>query len=205
VLSKGAERFTVPSVVGKPYAAAQQAFAGIPVQLNRKDLADDTGKVAAGSVIRTEPAAGTKVKRNQPIVVYVSTGPPIVSVPGVTGQTQGDATDTLQQAAFKVATSQDFSSTVPAGQVISQDPTANSRVPKFSTVHLVISKGPPLVTLPQIPNGTPVADARNTLQSLHLKVKIKKAFGGFLGRVVGMDPGAGNQVPVGSQVILTVV
>ncbi|HEU5270166.1 MAG TPA: PASTA domain-containing protein, partial [Jatrophihabitans sp.] len=205
VLSKGAERFTVPQVAGKPYAAAQQAFAGIPVQLNRKDVADDTGKVASGSVIRTDPAADAEVKRNQAITVYVSTGPPIVSVPGVTGQTQADATDTLQQAAFKVTTSQDFSNSVPAGQVIGQDPAADARVPKFSTVHLVISEGPPLVTLPQIPNGTSVGDARNTLQALHLKVRIKKVFGGFLGKVVGMSPGAGKQVPVGSEVTLTVV
>ena len=205
VLSKGAERFTVPAVAGKPYAAAQQAFAGIPVRLDRKDVPDGTGKIAAGSVIRTDPAAGALVRRNQPILVYVSTGPPIVTVPGVTGKTEGDATTALQQASFKVTSSQDFSATVPAGTVISQDPAPNAQVPKFSTVHLVVSKGPPLVTLPQIPNGTDAGSARHTLEGLGLKVKIKKVFGGFLGKVVGMDPGAGNQVPVGSEVTLTVV
>ncbi len=205
VLSKGAERFTVPDVAGKPYAAAQQAFAGLPVVLSRKDLADGTGKVAAGSVIRTDPAPDAKVRRNQSIVVYVSTGPPIVSVPGVTGRSQDDATNTLQQAAFKVDSSQDFSPTVPAGTVISQDPGPSARVPKFSTVHLVVSKGPPLVTLPQISNGTSAEDARRTLQALQLKVTFKKVFGGFLHKVVGMDPKAGKQVPIGSVVTLTIV
>jgi serine/threonine-protein kinase len=205
VLSKGAERFTVPSVAGKPYAAAQQAFAGIPVRLIRKDAADGTGKVPAGSVIRTDPAADSQVRRNQPITVYVSTGPPIVSVPDETGQPEGAATTALQQAAFKVTSGQDFSATVPAGTVISQDPAPDSHVPKFSTVHLVVSKGPPLVTIPQISNGTNVDDAKHTLEALGLKVKVRKVFGGFLGKVVGMDPAAGTQVPVGSQVTLTVV
>jgi serine/threonine-protein kinase len=205
VLSRGAERFTLPQVAGKPWGAAQQALADIPVRLNRKDVADGTGKIAAGSVIRTDPPADAKVRRNQPVVVYVSTGPPIIAVPAVTGKTQGDATTALQQAGFKVATSQDFSATVPAGTVISQDPAPNAAAPKFSTVNLVLSKGPPLVTLPPIANGTSAGDAKHTLESLGLKVKIEKVFGGFLGKVVGMEPGAGTQVASGSTVTLTVV
>ncbi|MFL6161235.1 MAG: Stk1 family PASTA domain-containing Ser/Thr kinase [Jatrophihabitantaceae bacterium] len=205
VLSRGAERFTVPRVAGQPFETAQRAFADLPVRLDRRDVADGTGKVTAGSVIRTDPAADSKVRRNQTIVVYVSTGPPIVSVPGVTGQSQGDATGNLRQAAFKVTSTETFSDQVPAGTVISQDPPSGSRVPKFSTVTLVVSKGPPLVTLPKIASGTSAHDARRKLEALGLTVRIKTVFGGLLGKVVGMDPGAGHQVPVGSQVTLTVV
>jgi serine/threonine-protein kinase len=205
VISKGAERFTVPSVAGRGYDQAQQAFAALPVRLNRQDAADGTGKIPAGSVIRTDPAAGSKVRRDATVTVYVSTGPPIVQVPKVTGQPQGTATGTLTAAQFTVKTSQDYSTTVPAGSVISQDPPAGASVPKFSTVNLVISQGPPLVTLPQISNGTSLAVARAMLENLHLKVKVKRVFGGFLDTVVGMDPKAGSQVPVGSQVTLTVV
>jgi beta-lactam-binding protein with PASTA domain len=205
VISKGAERFTVPPVAGRSYSQAQEAFAGMPVRLRRVDTSDGTGKIAVGSVIRTDPAAAARIRRDATVTVYVSTGPPIVLVPTVTGQSQADATATLTAASFKVTTSQDYSTTVPAGSVISQNPAANASVAKFSTVNLVISQGPPLVTLPQIPNGTNVEDARTTLQNLHLKVKIKRVFGGFLNKVVGMDPGAGTQVPVGSQVTLTVV
>ena len=195
----------MPQVAGQPYAAAQQAFGDLPVRLSRKDVADGTGKVAAGSVIRTDPPAASQVKRNQLITVYVSTGPPIVSVPGVTGKTEGDATTVLQQASFKVTSSQDFSATVPAGTVISQDPAPDGQAPKFSTVHLVVSKGPPLVTLPHIANGTAAEDAKKMLENLGLKVKFKKVFGGFLHEVVGMDPSAGTQVATGSTVTLTIV
>jgi len=205
VVSRGAERFTVPAVAGKPYAAAQQSLGTIPVRLARKDVADDTGKIAPGSVIRTDPTAGAQVKRNQAITVYVSTGPPLVAVPGVTNQKQDAASGALGQAGFKVSTSQAYSDSVPAGSVISQSPAGGSQARKFSTVNLVVSQGPPLVTVPGIPNGTSTSDARRTLESLGLKVKIKKAFGGFLDRVVGMDPKAGSQVPRGTQITLTVV
>ncbi len=205
VVSRGAERFVLPQVTGRSYAQAQQAFAGIPVQVVRSDTSDGTGKLAPGQVIRTDPRPASKVKRDSVVTVYVSTGPPIVAVPDVGEQTQDQATSTLTGAGFKVKVDHAYSDTVAAGSVISQDPSAKSGVAKFSSVNLVVSKGPELVTLPQISNGTPVGDARAQLEALHLKVKIKRAFGGFLGTVVAMDPGAGTQVRPGSQVQLTVV
>ncbi|MDQ1742201.1 MAG: eukaryotic-like serine/threonine-protein kinase [Pseudonocardiales bacterium] len=205
VISRGAERFVVPQVAGRDYAAAQQAFAGMPVRLVRRNTADGTGKIAPGQVIRTDPGPTAKVKRDATVTVYVSTGPPIVAVPDVVNRSQDDANSALTGAGFKVDVRQDYSDTVPAGTVISQDPAARSSVAKFSTVNLVVSQGPKLVTLPQIRNGTPLILARNKLEGLHLKVKVKRAFGGFLDTVVGMDPGAGTQVREGSEVVLTVV
>ncbi len=205
VISRGPERFVVPQVAGRDYAAAQQALAALPVRLVRRNTADDTGKIPPGQVIRTDPRPTTKVKRDAVITVFVSTGPPIVRVPDVVNKTQDEASDTLTKAGFKLDVRQDYSDTVPAGSVIRQDPSARSSVAKFSTVNLVVSQGPRLVTLPQIRNGTPLSQAQARLEALGLKVQVKRAFGGFLGTVVGMDPGAGTQVRPGSEVLLTVV
>jgi len=205
VISRGAERFVVPRVAGQDYAKARQAFAAIPVRLVRRDTADPTGTISPGQVIRTDPGAAAKVKRDSTVTVYVSTGPPIVAVPDVVGKSQDEASSILTKAGFKLDLEQDYSDTVPAGSVIRQDPVARASVAKFSTVKLVISQGPRLITLPQIRNGTPVALAQNRLEKLGLTVRIKRAFGGFLGTVVGMDPGAGTQVRPGSEVVLTVV
>ena len=64
------------------------------------------------------PGGRRKVKREpgrSPSIV--STGPPIVAVPGVTDQTQDDATATLTQAGVQGRRhSQDYSDTVPAGR-----------------------------------------------------------------------------------------
>ena len=205
VISSGAERFVVPQVAGRPYAEAEQAFAGVPVRLVRRNTADPTGKVDPGRVIRTDPAPTAKVKRDSVVTVYVSTGPPVVTVPDVVDKTQDEASSTLTKAGFKLAVTQDYSDTVPTGSVIRQDPVARASVAKFSTVNLVVSRGPRLITLPQIRNGTPVALAQDRLERLGLTVRIKRAFGGFLGTVVGMDPAAGTQVRPGTEVVLTVV
>ena len=205
VISRGAERFVVPQVAGRQYAEAEQAFAGIPVRLVRRNTADPTGKIAPGEVIRTDPGPTAKVKRDSVVTVYVSTGPPIVTVPNVVDKTRDEASSTLTKAGFKLNIEQDYSDTVPAGSVIRQDPAARASVAKFSTVNLVISQGPRLITLPQIRNGTPVGLAQDRLERLGLTVRIKRAFGGFLGTVVGMDPAAGTQVRPGTEVVLTVV
>jgi serine/threonine-protein kinase len=205
VISKGQERYVVPAVVGKTYAQAQAALAAMPVQLQRNDAADGTGRVPAGSVIRIDPAPGTKVKRDQTINLYVSTGPPILNVPDVRNKPQDQASNALTKAGFKVNQLQDYSDTVPQGSVISQSPDAGSSQPKFTTVTIVVSKGPSLVTIPQISNGTDADQAKATLEGLGLQVKINRQFGGLLNKVVAMDPKAGTQVPKGTKVTLTVV
>jgi serine/threonine-protein kinase len=205
VISRGPERFVVPAVAGQDYGAAQRAFDPIPVRLVRRNTADPTGKIPPGQVIRTDPGPAAKIKRDSTVTVYVSTGPPIVAVPNVVDKTQDEASSALTKAGFKLNIERDYSDTVPAGSVIRQDPAAKASVAKFSTVNLVISQGPRLITLPQIRNGTPVALAQDRLERLGLTVRIKRAFGGFLGTVVGMDPAAGTQVRPGTEVLLTVV
>jgi serine/threonine-protein kinase len=205
VISRGPERFVVPQVAGRGYAEAEQAFAALPVRLVRRDTADPTGKIAPGQVMRTDPGPTAKVKRDSVVTVYVSTGPPIIAVPDVVGKTKDEASSILTKAGFELNLERDYSDTVPDGSVIRQDPVARASVAKFSTVNLVISQGPRLITLPQIRNGTPLALAQHRLEGLGLKVRVKRAFGGFLGTVVGMDPGAGTQVRPGTEVVLTVV
>jgi serine/threonine-protein kinase len=204
IVSRGAERFVVPTVSGT-WAQAQQTLRALPVRAVRSDSADPTGKIASGSVIRTDPPAGRQVKRDAVITVYVSTGPPSVTVPDVRNQPLAAATATLKQAGFTVNSTQAFSDTIAAGLVISTSPGGSTSAVKFTAVSVVVSEGPELVTLPDIPNGTDEATAKATLQGLGLQVAVRKTYGGFLHVVVAMDPKAGTQVRKGSLVELTVV
>jgi len=205
VLSLGPERFVIPAVTGAPYAQAQQAFRTLPLQVVRSDASDDTGKFVKGTVIRTSPAAGARIKRDAVVTVVVSNGPPVLGVPDVSGKSRDDAAEILRRTGFAVQSSEDFSDTVKEGRIISQAPEAGALAVKFSQVTVVVSKGPPLVTLPEIPNGTDGDRAKSTLEGLGLRVKVDRRFGGFLNKVVAMDPKAGEQVAKGSEVVLTVV
>ncbi|UQX87222.1 Stk1 family PASTA domain-containing Ser/Thr kinase [Jatrophihabitans telluris] len=205
VLSKGAERYTIPDVAGKKAADAAKAFSGMPLNVVDSQQADGTGKVDKGTVIGTNPPKGSEVKRNANVTIFVSSGPPAVTVPDVQNQKKDDATKALTDAGFQVTVQQDYSDSVPDGSVISQTPGAKSSALKFSSVTIVVSKGPELVTLPKIKNGTDANEAKQTLESLGLVVSIDTRYGGFLNKVVGMDPKAGTQVRRGDTVTLTVV
>src|SRR5213080_3751285 len=82
------------------------------------------------------------------------TPPPTVPVPNVVGQTQTAATSALTSAGLTAGTvTQQSSTTVPSGSVISESPAAGTSVASASAVNLVVSSGatpppppPPVVT-----------------------------------------------------------
>ncbi len=130
---------TVPDVAGQNLqnAQAQLRAAGFKIAAT-KEAASAT--VASGLVISTDPAGGTTAKKGAAVTITVSTGVEQVSVPNVVGQTETNATNTLQGRGFNVDTS---TKTVPAGdsdigRVISQDPTSGKQADKGSTVKIVV-------------------------------------------------------------------
>src|SRR5947199_6875969 len=82
------------------------------------------------------------------------TPPPTVPVPNVVGQTQAAATSAITSAGLPVgAVTQQSSTTVASGNVISESPAAGTSVTSASAVNLVVSSGatpppppPPVVT-----------------------------------------------------------
>ncbi|HEX5947946.1 MAG TPA: Stk1 family PASTA domain-containing Ser/Thr kinase, partial [Actinomycetota bacterium] len=67
----------------------------------------------------------------------------LVPVPGVVGQPEDEAVETLEEAGFSVQVDEQFDPEVRRGLVSSQDPPADERVEEGSEVSLVVSRGPP--------------------------------------------------------------
>src|SRR5262245_47520376 len=84
-------------------------------------------------------------------ISFSGTSPTTVAVPNVVNSTQAAATTAITTAGLTVGTVTTASSTtVPAGSVISQNPTAGTQVAVGSAVSLVVSSGAPLVTVPNV-------------------------------------------------------
>lgn len=97
----------------------------------------------SGNIIRVEPA--DKAPYGATITLYVSTGPAVemVPVPNLEGRTQDEATDLLVEVSLVTGQiSEEYSDTVPAGQIISQGVEAGTEVEIGSPVDYVISLGP---------------------------------------------------------------
>ncbi|SKC35377.1 Stk1 family PASTA domain-containing Ser/Thr kinase [Okibacterium fritillariae] len=138
---------TMPNVVNVAEQDALDTLNGLDLVPVVQREASDT--VDPGIVIRTDPAAGLKVPREQSVRVTVSSGPEQAVVPEVTGQGTDAAVQALQAAGL-VAGSQnkENSPTVPADTVMRSDPAAGTPVEKGSTVNLIVSSG--LVTISDV-------------------------------------------------------
>ena len=96
VVSSGPDQQAVPQIViGRTEADARAAPREPAVQLRGHDRTEETNDVAAGLVIRTNPAAGTLVDIGGQVTLVVSSGAPAVDVPNVVGQTEAAARSQL--------------------------------------------------------------------------------------------------------------
>ena len=162
---------------------------------------------ARGKVISQNPTAGTSVANGSAVNLVVSTGPATVSVPNVDGLTQAAAATAITSAELVVGTvTQQSSATVPAGRVISQDPTAGTSVTAGSAVDLVVSTGPATVSVPDVVGLTQAA-AATAIANAELAVGTVTQQSSETvpaGRVISQDPTAGTSVAAGSAVALVV-
>ncbi len=196
-LSLGPERYPVPDVVGMELAAARGEIEGTKLKVKEGTGAySDT--IPQGVVISTDPKAGSPLKPGATVTVVVSKGRAPITVPDLKGKNINDARAQAQQLGLTVV-EQYKDSDQPADQVIDQSPKAGTGAEKDDEIKLVVSKGPPLVAVPDV-NGQPCLQAQQTLQGQGLKARLDFNPNGSV-RV--QLPPAGTPVPPQSEVVLT--
>ena len=139
-----ADYTTVPAVAGMTDGAAVTALRadGFTVRMGTA-VTDNNAK--AGTVARTTPAAGGRIRKGAGITLIPSAGPRTIKVPDVSGQQLSDAQQALRNAGLtpgqvrKVA-----SDSVDAGIVVSTQPAAGLSWPQPEPVVITVSEGPPL-------------------------------------------------------------
>ena len=196
--SLGPDRRQVPAVLGMTQA---QAIAALEkVGLTAEPVSEAFADAKAGTIVSASPDPGTALKPGTKVALVVSKGPELLAVPNVTGQPRAAAEKTLAEAGFAAAVTEVFSDTVKKGVVVAQDP-AEGRAPRDSAVALQVSKGPELITIPNL-EGQKRKAAVQRLEALGLKVRVFAIPGP--GTVRSTDPGAGAKVRKGSTVTVYV-
>lgn len=109
--------------------------------------------VAEGSVIYTEPKAGSIVSADTPIIIYVSSGPTTTqvstfTVPNVVGLSQTDAQEFLEKTGFKNVSVETQDSAIRRGVVLSQTPRSGSSAREDERITITVSSGNPPTTAP---------------------------------------------------------
>jgi len=148
------------------------ADATAELQATSLDLGTQTAQhdetVPAGTVISVDPATPPQLPKGEKVNVIVSDGPAPRTVPQLTPTMTFDQASQTLAAVQLVAVQGDdinqFSDTVPAGQIIGTDPPAATEVPRGSKVKVIFSKGPQPIPIPDV-RGQSVAAATAALQA----------------------------------------
>ena len=202
IISKGPERYLLPSIAGLTPDAAAKVLAKFPLSL-QANSEEFSAKVAKGYVIDSNPPAGEKVKRDAIVVIRVSKGIEQIALTSYIGKSSDQALNELQSAGFNVVSTYGFSETQLAGEVISQKPAGGGTADKGAKVTLVISKGTQFAYIPNL-FSIEEGKAVQSLKDLDLKVVVKKIGKKSVKKVTSISPKVGSKVKRGSTVTITV-
>jgi len=136
-VSRGPLHIPAPDLTGKRSAAAISLLEQESLTARKRKAA--TRSVPKGEIYRQEPAAGATVTRGDTVTFWVSSGPPMVTVPDVVGLSSGDASAALEAEGFAVST--DFVAgwgSYP-GDVVEQDPVAGTRLRRGDEVVIKVA------------------------------------------------------------------
>ncbi|MGH2962530.1 MAG: PASTA domain-containing protein, partial [Solirubrobacterales bacterium] len=138
LVSKGSDLVEVPSVLGLQQEDAEADIDAADLLAN---VETENSEEPEGTVIAQDPGPGGAVERGSEVTIAVSTGAGSVVVSSVIGDSKDAARATLRAQGLKVtARNQDVSSPDDDGVVLEQAPSGGSRVPRGTTVTLVVGR-----------------------------------------------------------------
>ena len=126
-----------------------------------------------GTILKTEPQAGTKAAIGATVTIYYSTDAKSFIVPRVIGMKSGAARGVLEDAGLLVIIREEDNK-APKGNVISQSPIEEEVFPG-DTVTLYVSTGkdPQEIKIPENLGGKPLDEAKQILEDLGFKVVVE--------------------------------
>ncbi|QAT50375.1 PASTA domain-containing protein [Caproiciproducens sp. NJN-50] len=143
--SSDENKITVPNLVGQNYDqfvedVSSSQGTDYQILLSTRQFSDT---VPEGCIISQQPAANGKMAKGTAIVVVVSEGAAVRTLPEISGETLPDASENVTSAGFVPTKAEAYSGSVPSGLVIGyQNAKEGSQMAYGSKVVIVVSKGP---------------------------------------------------------------
>jgi len=202
-VSAGPGSAKVPSTAGLTIAKAEEALeeAGFKAKV---ETVHSEG-VEEGLVIHSQPSGGETATRGTAVVLTVSSGPKLATVPVLVGTQRSVAVQQIRGRGFTPSV-EEAASSKPAGEVTRQAPSAGSRLPAGSTVSIVVSKGEKKTAVPNV-IGKLRAEAVEALRAAGLKPVVQEQeteVPSKVGRVTDQFPPPGSEVAPSSTVTVVV-
>ncbi len=202
-VSAGPGTARVPSTAGLTAGAAEAEVeeAGFDPRIE-KTISE---KVEQGLVVNSLPSGGSTATKGSEVILRVSSGPKLAAVPVLVGTQRSVAVQQIRGRGL-VPSVEERESSTPAGEVISQAPSAGSKLPAGSTVSIVVSKGEETSTAPNV-IGKLRSEAVEAVRAAGLKPTVSEQpteVPSQVGRVTDQFPPPGSELKPGDTVSLVV-
>lgn len=196
------EPVAVPLLVGSPVEAAiaQLDARGLQYEITEEPSTEQE----EGYVFDQNPREGTRIDPQTGVVeLWVSTGPPLTTVPNVVGDLRQVAEDRLRDAKLEPRVVEIFSG-APVGTVTATAPGAGEEVEEGTEVRVNVSKGPQGIEVPNVVT-LPFEEARSILEGAGFEVqRVDVDSNQEAETVVDQSPDGGERAPRDSTVTLSV-
>ncbi len=201
------EKVEMISVLYKSYDDAKTALEKIGLEIFIIKKEESTYE--DGTVLSQDITVGTKVSKGTTVNVVVAgtdeNDSSKVDVPNVVGKTENDAVNLLKNAGLEFRKTYEYSDSVDAGTVISQNPGKNESVEEGTTVTIVISQGQESVEVPRVINLTQ-KEGQKELANAGLKYAVNTEYSDTVeeGYIIKQSVEAGKKVAKGKTITITV-
>jgi eukaryotic-like serine/threonine-protein kinase len=198
----GEETVDVPDVVGERERQATEILeeAGFEVETERR-----ASNRTKGEVFRQDPEAGEALEEGGTVTLLISSGPATVEVPDLSGLTEKEAEERLEEEGLELGeVTEAASDDIEEGQVVSQSVAAGTSVRTGTPVDVAISTGPEPTVVPSVVGFTEEA-AVAEIEGAGLVAEVDRAENEAPeGQVFGQDPAGGTEVAPGDVVVIAV-
>ncbi len=199
----------VPDVIGMEYKDAQTEASLVGLELEKQNEGVHHPEIPEGKIISQYPVGGERVRQTRKIMVTLSKGPEVLTVPDLINLTIREAEVILDNHNLAIGEKElQYSDEVEKDRIISQQPEPGEEIGQEIEINLLISNGPQ-PNMVRVPNiiGLSQEEATNTLTGNKLTVgeiseKPTKRF--LAGQVSGQEFEPGTEVPENSRIDLTI-
>ncbi|XZM32450.1 Stk1 family PASTA domain-containing Ser/Thr kinase [Clostridium perfringens] len=206
---EGGKDVKIPNVVGEKVEDAKSKLEGLGLKVLEVTEESDQEK---GIVLKVDPNVDSTVKSGSEVKLTVSGGEGQIKVPNFAEMNLDSVKRTLKSLGLELGTvDEEYSDSVPRGEVISQSPNANESVDKGSKVNVTISKGKEIknitLNIPDV-SGKSVDEAKSILANAGVEANAVKGEAakseGEAGKVYSQSQSGPFTIKQGEKVTITI-
>jgi beta-lactam-binding protein with PASTA domain/predicted Ser/Thr protein kinase len=202
-VSSGPGSSKVPPTAGLTQEEASEKLEAAGFGVKVENVNSDS--VEAGLAIHSEPPAGETATNGTDVTLFVSRGPKLAKVPVLVGSQRRLAVQQIRGRGLTPSVSEEESDS-PAGEVISQSPSAGTEVEPGATVAIVVSSGKQQAKVPNV-IGKLRQEAVQAVREAGLEPTVEEEeteVAGKVGRALDQFPPPGSELQPGESVTIVV-